>query len=324
MRNLVIDPLDVKKEREVVKEERRVRVDNSVRGYLSEAVYRTVFKVHPYRWPIAGSLVDLNAASMDDMRTFYNKYYAPNNAILVIVGDFQSKQAKKLISKYYGPIAPQELPVSSRPLEPEQKATRREVLLKPVQNETFSIAYKGSQASASDYYALDLLSSILADGRSSRLYKRFVYQEQLASSIHAWSYTPKDPGIFQIYVSVKPGQSSRPILRGIYREIAGIRKSGITEKELTKAKNQVMMSFVDGLKTVSGKAQALAASEMVSGSYEQVFKDFANYQQVTLDQVQAVARKYLTPERRSLVLVKPRPSETQSKQKSFTQQRKGA
>lgn len=306
MRNLTFDPQEIQSEREVVKEERRFRVEDSVPGSLDEAVYHTVFRVHPYRWPVIGYMRDLNAATMEDLKEFYRVYYAPNNAVLVIAGSFDKKEAKKLVEKYYAGIPAQELPKEKLPVEPPQTGQRSVVLRRDVQNPTVSVAYRSSRAGDKDSYTFDVMANILAEGSSSRLYRRLVYREQTVDAISAWAYTPFEPATFQVISSIKSGVEPERVLTSIYAELYKMRTELVTAEELQKAKNQIMKSYVDALKTVSGRARLLALNEIILGDYEQIFLDLKKYNEVTAEDIKNLAERYLMPHQRSVVQVLPR------------------
>ena len=308
MINLVFEPKRIESEREVVKEERRFRYDNNVNGYMNEAVFSSVFKVHPYRWPVIGYMKDLNSITIEQFKEFYRTHYAPNNSVLVIAGAVKTEHVKKLVDKYYGKLEAQEIPKTQISPEPEQKGQRRTVLKKSVQNPYLAVAYKSVAAGHSDQYAFDLLSNILSEGTSSRLYRRLVYKEQSVTSIFAYAYTPQDPGIFEVFAAVKPGYSTNSVLRSISAELARLQSQLVSESELEKAKNQVMKSYVDSLKTISGKARALASNEVLFGSYLEMFNDLDKYLSVTREQIQNVAKKYLNSNQKSVVLVVPKVS----------------
>ncbi|MCB0385557.1 MAG: insulinase family protein, partial [Bdellovibrionales bacterium] len=316
MRNLIFDETEIKNEREVVKEERRYRVENNVYGYLHENVFETVFRVHPYRWPVIGYMRDLNATSVEDLKEFYRVYYAPNNAVLVISGDFKSGQAKSLIEKYYAKIPSQPIPELKFDPEPEQKAQRNSQIVKDVQNPTFSIAYQAPPAGQDEAYAFDLLANILANGSSSRLHKRLVYKQQIANSVSAWAYTPLRAGIFQVICSVKPGADMEKAIGTVYTELWKFRNELVQPDELQKAKTQVMMDYVDSLKTVSGKARAIALNEVLFNDYSIMFKDLDRYNAVTAEQIKEVADKYLKPHQRSIIRVKPKASSSATRNTS--------
>ncbi len=306
MVNLIFKQNDINSEREVVKEERRLRTENSVRGYMWEAMFKTVFKVHPYRWPVIGSMKDLNRASMDDMKSFYKTFYAPNNAVLVVAGDINKSKVKKLIEKKYAHIPSQKLPERKYTKEPDQKGQRNTTLRKSVQSPYLSVVFKAPKAGDQEAFAFDMLSSILGEGSSSRLYKRMVYRDQVASSVSAYAYTPEEPGIFNVFVSGKPGADIEALKKSVFGELYRLRTFKVTDKELEKAKNQLMFSYVDDLKTVHGKARALASSEILFQDFKHMFKDINKYMSVTKEQIQEVAKKYLTPAQRSLVVVLPK------------------
>jgi zinc protease len=306
LRNLVFDEKEIMKEREVVKEERRYRVENSVFGYLNETVFETVFKTHPYRWPVIGYMKDLDATSIDDLKEFYRIFYAPNNAVLVITGDFSIKSAKGLIAKYYDAIPAQPLPEKKKNREPEQKGERTARLAKDVQSPTIAIAFQGQSAGAEDSYALDLLANILGNGTSSRLHKALVYRQQIADQVAVWSDTSGQAGLVQIVSSVKPGLDADKVANSIYSELWKVRNELVSVKELEKAKTQIMKDYVDSLKTVGGKARILALNEIFFEDYTQLFKDLDKYSAVTVNQIKAVAEKYLKPEQRSVIRVNPK------------------
>jgi zinc protease len=303
MRNLKLDVNDVKSEREVVKEERRMRTENEVFGLLEEAVFKTVFKVHSYGWPIIGSMVDLDAASIEDMRAFYNTYYAPNNAIVTIVGDFEKSQAKSLIQKYYGGIKPQLIPAPTITVEPEQKSPRSLVVSKPVQNPTLAVTFPGTRSGEPDSYALDLLANILGEGNSSRLYKKFVYKQQVATAVYCSSWTPRFNGLFEILFSLKSGQAANVIAGSVMQDLKDVRDKDVSDLELSKAKNQITKSYVDLLKTNSGRAHALSINQLILGDYRRLFTDLDHYRAVTKEQVRDVAVRYLNPNKKTVVSV---------------------
>ncbi len=305
MRNLVFDQKEIDSEREVVKEERRFRVDNSIMGFLNEQIFATVFKVHPYKWPVIGYMKDLNAASMDDMKEFYRVHYAPNNAVVVIAGAVSASKAKKLVDKYYGNIPSQRLPERKFAQEPKQSGGRIVNLTRSVQAPMFAVLYPAPKAGEADAFTLDLLSNIMSNGNSSRLYNRLVYRSELLDSISTSNYTPQEPGLFQIIGTMKPGADMEKALNAVYGELYRMRTALVSDLELEKAKNQVMFDYVSGLKTIAGKAQALAANEIIFGDYSQMFKDLARYQSVTKEDIKSAASRYLMPEQRSLVRVRP-------------------
>ena len=305
MENLQITAENLKSEREVVKEERRYRVDNNPSGILRENIMSTVFKVHPYRWPVIGYMQDLDNVNVENATKFYRTFYAPNNAVLVIAGDFNTDAAKKMIEKYYGPLKSQTLPDRPRPPEPEQKSPRSQELRKEVQSIQFAITFPAPKAGSDESYALDLVGNIMGSGTSSRLHQRLVYKDQLATSVAAYNYTLQDAGLFQVFVTLKPGANWDRAYKAVYGELWRPANMKIKDDELQKAKNQMMKSYVDGLKTIHGKAEALVLNEIMFGDYERLFHDLERYQKVTADDMRKAAAKYLVTNKSNLVVLRP-------------------
>jgi zinc protease len=304
--NLNLNPDDLASEREVVKEERRWRVDNNPMGLLMETVMSTVFKSSNYRWPVIGTMKDITDYKTETLREFHSNFYVPNNAVLVLAGDFKTSEAKKLIEKYYGPIPSRPLPRRDYPAESEQTSQRNASVKKDVQGLSFTVAYKSVPNANEDMYALDLAANILGNGTSSRLHKRLVYQKQSATSAYAYNSTMQDQGAFAVGVNLKPGIPVTESLEIVYQEIWKMRNKPVTEEELTKAKTQVMKDLVDGLTTIDGKARALAVNEILTGSYENLFKDLDKYNAVTAEQIKAACNKYLNQNQRSIIVLEPK------------------
>lgn len=305
MVDLDITDAKIKTEREVVKEERRKRTDNSVMGTLWEATFDLVYKAHPYRWPVVGWMDDLNRITLKDCKEFYKTFYAPNNATVVIAGDIDKSKVKNLIQKFYGSLPSSEIKPRTYPKEPNQGSIRSREIAKAVQTPTVGMVFKTSRAGDDDTYVLDLIANILGSDQSSRLYKRMVYRSQIVLNVNASSYTPQEPGIFQITASLRSGMTSDNILRVIENELWLLRSKGVTEAELKKAKNQIMMDYVNPLKTIHGKANVLALNETLFGDYQVFFRDLDKYEAVTVGQVQEVAKKYLKPEQKSILKIVP-------------------
>ena len=306
MRNLLLDPKEVNSEREVVKEERRMRYEDSIQGGVREKMAEVMYKSLPYRWLPIGSMADLNAATMDDLHAFYKTYYSPGNAVLVLAGDFKSEKAKELIEKYYGKI-PKEIipPVVAEP-EKEQTEVRKAVIERVAQAPTLAVAYPLPDLKNPDFYALDLLSVILGDGDSSRLHRRLVYHDEIATEVGAYSYGQVLGGAFHFNVQLKPGVDPNKALTKLEEEIAKVKNKKLTAKELEKARNAFFQSRVDSLKRTSGRANLLAEYEVLYGDYKRIFSEMANYKKVTAEEIQNVAKKYLVSQKKNIVVVMPK------------------
>lgn len=306
MSSLLLNPDDLKSEKEVVKEERRWRVDNNPNGLLRELMMGTVFKTHPYKWPVIGYMKDIENYDSEKLRFFYQSFYVPNNAVLVIVGDFKTSTVKSLIEKYYSPLPTRVLPERNIAPEPAQTVQRNASLKKDVQNNSFVVSFQSPRQGEPEMYALDLAANILGNGTSSRLYKRLVYQKQVATSAYAYNFSMKDAGVLGVGVNLKPGVGIQENLDVVYNEIWKLRNQLVSEKELEKAKTQVMKDLVDSLKTMDGKARALAVNEIVTGTYQSLFTDLEKYQAVTAEEIKKVANKYTQQTQRSIVTLEPR------------------
>jgi len=307
MQFLKLNQENLTSEREVVKEERRYRVDNNVQGMLFERLFATIFKVHPYRWPILGWMHDLENITVEKCQDFFSTYYSPNNAVVTLVGDFKTKHAKKLIKKYFGKIKPSKITRPKYLPEPMQKGSRSTEIIRDVQNDTLAVAFQAPGVGSEEVYSLDLLANILGEGTFSKLQKRLKIRNELADSVSVFNYTLKDSGFFTAYISLKSGakpETRKQVRDVVYGEIWKSRNQLFTEIEVQRAKNQIMLDYVNSLKTISGKARLLALNEILFDDYERLFTDLERYQRITPEMIQSAAKKYLQPQQRSTVWIK--------------------
>lgn len=305
MSSLVLVDKNLQSEREVVKEERRWRVDNNPMGLLRELTMSTIFKSHPYKWPVIGHMKDIENYDVKTLRQFYETYYVPNNTVLVVAGDFEPAAVMKKIKALYGALPRKELPPRKQVTEPAQTVQYNARLRKDVQSTSFNIAYRTVAHGDPEMYALDLAATILGSGSSSRLHRRLVYQSAIATSAGASNLTLRDDGLFWVGVSMKPGQTEEKAIEIAFNEIYKLRNTLVSPEELRKAKTITMKSYVDGLRTIDAKARALAASEITLGSYEPLFTDLEKYEAVTAEQIKAAATKYLNQTQRSIIVLEP-------------------
>lgn len=306
MTNLNLHAEDLKSELQVVGEERRWRVDNNPMGLLREMTMSLLYTKHPYSWPVIGWMNDIQAYTVEKLRPFYEQYYVPNNAVLVLSGDFDSAAAKKMIQKYYGPLAKKDLPERKFPRDEPLTSPKFKSLKWEVASPSVVVAFQGVEAGHPDSYALDMAASIIGGGKSSRLYKRLVYNAQTASSVSAFNATPIDPGYFGIFTTMKPGQSWKLAEEATLAEVEKLRISLVSEKELEKVKNQILMDSIEGLTTLDGKAQGLAQNEITFGNYERLFTDIEKYRLVKAQDIQRVAKKYLKANARVTAVLEPK------------------
>ncbi len=282
-------------QRDVVKNERRQSYDNVPYGRAYETILAALYpKSHPYSWPVIGSMADLSAATLDDTKDFFRTYYAPNNATMAIAGDFDPVKVKQLIAKHFGAI-PRGPAVTRRMTLPAVVIPRDTflVLEDKVQLPQLFYAWPTVKLFAPDDAALDILAQVLANDKNSRLYKKLVYDLQVAQNVGAYQHSQRLTGKFVVNVLPKPGQAPADIDKLVKAEIAGIISNGITERELVRAQNSFRAQFLDRLASVLGKAEALNSYNYFAGTPDFVQQDAARYDRVTAADVQRAAKTYL-------------------------------
>jgi zinc protease len=292
MRNLRLDPKDIASEREVVIEERRTRTEDDPGGFLGEEVGAIAFVAHPYGSPIIGWMDDIKRVTPPEIRAFYDRYYQPNNALLVVVGDFKAAALLEKIRKSFGaiPRAPDAPAVLA--VEPPQNGERRVVVRKQAELPIVYMGFHAPNYRSEDAAALDLLSTILSGGRASRLYKDLVYERQVALDAGgSYSYLSLDPNIFWFSATPMPGHTTESIEKELLGEIERLKSEPVSAEELTRAKNQIESSFVFQEDSVHRRASLLARFELVGG-YGLKDDYLAKIRAVTADDVQRVARAW--------------------------------
>ena len=294
-------------QRDVVKNEKRQRIDNQPYGQATYKIAETMYpEGHPYHWTTIGSMEDLSAASLDDVKAFFRRYYVPNNASLVISGDFDPAEARRLVEKYFGPIPKGDTIARPNPPEPHLDKEVREQLEDRVQLPRLYMIWHSVPQYSKDEAALDMLSSILAGGKSSRLYKSLAYDRQVAQAISAFNSTEEIAGLFQIIATPKPGHALAEIEQAVGEEIARLKANGPTPEEMERAYNAREAGFIYGLQTVGGfggKDDQLNNYATFLGDPGYFEKDLARYRSVTAADVQRVAMQYLTDKRYVLSIV---------------------
>ncbi|MCK5077548.1 MAG: insulinase family protein, partial [Calditrichia bacterium] len=263
------------------------------------------FHAHPYKWSVMGYESDIKNWTKNDLQKYFKTYYAPNNCVVVFVGDVTVKQIKKLTTKYFEPIPAQKPPRKIHTVEPEQKGEKRVFVQKSVSTPNIMIAYHVPETGSEEYYALDLLNSILSAGNSSRLYSALVDEKQLVTRIFTHLPFSLNPNLLYIYTMAAYEITTEQIENAIYAEIKKIIKEGITEKELQKVKNQKLMGFYKNIETINGKANNLGRYELYFGDYKKLFDAPAEYQKVSAEQIQNIAKKYLKKSNRTVGILTP-------------------
>jgi zinc protease len=308
MATLRVDEQTFRKEREVVKEERRMRVDNQPYGRLQEHIYDQAFTTHPYKHPTIGSMADLESATIDDVRDFYNTYYVPENATLVITGDFDSVQALELVKKHFAAVPRGTTPITRAiPKEPPQQKPRRVTLHEdwplPVVVVAHHITYDGDP----DAYPLHIAAKILSDGQSSRIFKRLVYEDQLALAAFGQANLIEHPNLFYAVAMVQPGQTPERVEQALIAELDRMKGEPVSDRELQRAKNQFARDYIIGRESIQQKAAHLAHAYVLhEGDVTTADGEFDIFQKTTVGDVQRVARRYFTPESRLVLSILPK------------------
>jgi len=306
MQTLDVSEANFRAERQVVEEERRLRVDDPPFGRLLEIVFAKTFTTHPYRILPIGSIADLEAATLADVRAFYRTWYVPNNATLVIAGDLDPALTMKWIDAYFGPIPHgPALPREVAP-EPAQTAERREVAYDPkAPLAAVILTFHVPAAKDPDLYPLQVASRILSEGESSRLYRRLVYEQQIAVAAGGQTFSLEDPGVFFFLARLQQGQKPEAGEAALQQEIERLRAEPVSAAELEKAKNQIVAQRVFDRDKAEEKANAIGEAAVILGDVARVNHELDQYQKVTAEDVQRVARKYFTTGNRTTVFMLP-------------------
>ncbi|HEU4851816.1 MAG TPA: pitrilysin family protein [Telluria sp.] len=300
IKSLSIDPKMVESERGVVLSERSTGLENSNVRMLMEEVNGVAFQAHPYSWPVIGHESDIKAWNQADLVRYFKTYYAPNNAVSVIVGDVKFDEVKAMATRHFGSIPKGPTPPKVRTVEPEQKGERRVFVAKPSATApNLMIAYKAPEISHPDYYAINVLQSILSEGRTSRLYQALV-ETQLATDVGADNSDGFDPGLLYVYAVGAANVPPAKLEQATLAEIDRLVKDGVTEEELQKVKNQKLVGIYRALETINGKAQQLGNYEVFFGDYSKMFDAPEAYRKVSTADIQRVAAKYMKKSQRTV------------------------
>ncbi len=306
MRHVIFDEQEFQLEREVVKEERRLRTEDDPQSYLVESLFAQAFMVHPYHWPVIGWFQDLNAMTLEDLKRHYDRYYVPNNATLVIVGDIKASALLPVIKRLFEPIPKGPTPPQPTVVEPDQLGERRIIVKREAQVPFLMVGYRVPNYRNNDSYALTILESILSQGKSSRLYQRLVYDQKLALAVGAsYSLLQADPELFYSYVVVKPGQKIEAVEQALYRELERLQTDLVSAQELQRAKNQVESDYVFGLDSNFRQAMLLGQSETVGAGWRHVGQFLKRMRDVTAEDVRRVARQYFLEDKRTVGILVP-------------------
>jgi zinc protease len=305
MRNLLLDADEFKSEKKVVMEERRMRYEDDPQSLVFEEVLAAAFKNHPYRRPVIGWMEDLETITLDDLKRYYSERYSPGNAFVVVAGDVEPEGILALIQEYFGkiPPGPKLRPVDIR--EPVQRGQRRVFVRKEAQLPYVFSAYKVPNLFHEDSYALEVLASILSEGRSARIYRSLVDEKRIALSAGAgYGNFYRFPFLFYLYGTAMPGVRIEDVEKALYAEIDRIKEQPPSEKEVQKAKNQVEAGFIMDQDSIFYRAMMIAEFEMLGG-WKKMHEYLEGIRKVTPEDVRRVARKYFVEDFRTVGILIP-------------------
>lgn len=302
-----IEDIGVNTQREVVKEEKRQRVDNQPYGSIIGETFKRAFKVHPYNWQPIGSMDHLNAAQLQEFIDFYKKYYVPNNCVLSIAGDFEIAEAKKQIEAYFKDI-PRGNKVIERPniVEPPLNGEVRDIIEDNVQLPLLLQAYRAPKQGTDDYYTFNVLSTILSGGESARMTKTLVNKTQKALAAAAFPYFLEDAGLFINYALPNGGNSVEDLEKSMDEIISDLKVNLVGEKEFQKVKNQIESNFVQRNSSMAGIAESLANYETYFGDANLINTEIEKFRKVTREDILNVAKKYLNKDNRVVLTYVPK------------------
>ncbi len=305
MRSLRLTDESLEQEREVVKEERRLRTENSIFGLMEEQLESLIFLAHPYRWPVIGWMDDIQRIGRADCESFFRTYYAPSNAAIYCVGDVEADSVLDRIERAYGDIPRGPAPAPVAEGEPPQRGERRAQIHYPAQAPALLAGWRGPAARSADAAVLDVLQVCLGVGESSRLRRRLILDLELAVSVTiSWGWRV-DPGVFFVFAELAPGISPARVEAAIGEEIERVARRGVSDREVARARALLRSSVLHELATHHGIAHALGQAEALLGDWREAGRALDHYARVTPAEVQRVAVEYLAATRRCVVELEP-------------------
>jgi predicted Zn-dependent peptidase len=306
MKALNITQANLDNQRNAVQEERRLRVDNQPYGKSSEELDSMAYDNFAYHHSVIGSMDDLNAATLDDVKDFFRIYYAPNNVVLVIAGDLDPKDTLAKVKKYFGGIPRQPAPPAVDMKEPDHDKERRKTMNDALARlPQYRAVYNIGPGNTQDTYALQILSSILSNGRSSRLYQHLVHDKQLALNAGAFAQARRGPGLFNVVALPRPGVKIEDVEKALDDEIEAIKKDGVTQEEMDKVHTQLLRQAIQTRSSMLGIANQLGTATIFYNDPNLINSAYEKLIAVTPEQVKLAAQKYLVPAHRSVVITMP-------------------
>jgi zinc protease len=311
----VINQIGVDTQNEVVKEEKRLRVDNSPYGNLIGQVKKNMFVKHPYRWATIGSMEHLDAATLEEFQAFNKKFYTPNNAVLVIAGQMDVAKTKEWVQKYFGPI-PRGQEIKREKFVEEPITTQINATYEDpnIQKPMIVASYRTPSMKTRDARVLDLISTYLSDGKSSKLYKKIVDDKKMALQIGAFSFNQEDYGMYILYGMPQGENTAKDVLREMDEEIVKLQTELISENDLQKLKNKYDNTYVNSNSSVEGVAENLASFYLLYGDVNLINTEIEMYRSITREEIRDIAKKYLNPNQRLILDYVPAKDKAENKQ----------
>lgn len=302
-----IDSTGVETQRKVVKEERRQGIDNRPYGTILENIFGKSYSVHPYHWTPIGSFQYIDKATIEEFRDFYHTFYVPNNAVLSIAGDFKIDEMKALVAKYFSEIPKGKKDIyRPKEVEPKRTAEVRDTVFDKIQLPAFISGYHIPAQGTDDYYAINMLTTLLSGGQSSRLYKELVDNQQLSVFSASIPLSLEDPGLFIVYAIAAMGKEAHELENAVEKEIDKVKNNLIGQEEFEKLKNQTENDFIRENNTVLGIAKNLANYKMFFGNTDLINTEIERYMKVTREDIKRVANLYLNKENRTVLYYLPK------------------
>jgi predicted Zn-dependent peptidase len=306
MKALNITQANLDNQRNAVQEERRLRVDNQPYGKSFEELESMAYDNFAYHHSVIGSMDDLNAATLDDVKDFFRIYYAPNNVVMVLAGDLDPKETLAKVKKYFGSIPRQPAPPPVDMKEPEHDKERRKTLNDPLARlPQFHAVYNIGPGNTPDTYALQILSSVLSNGRSSRMYQHLVHDKQLAINAGAFAQARRGPGLFNVVALPRPGVKIEDLEKAIDEELEAVKKDGVTQQEMEKVRTQLLRQAIQTRSSTLFLANQIGTATIFYNDPNLINTAYEKLTAVTAEQVKQVAQKYLVPAHRSVVITLP-------------------
>lgn len=303
MHRLVLRDPQVSSEKEVVANERRYRVDDDVEGSISELLWATAYTRHAYRWPTIGWMADIEGFTTEDCHEFYKTYYAPNNALIVVVGDVSERDVLRRIQNAYGMLPPSTVPPEDVRPEPPQLEERKQEVKKPTTTQKLAIGYHGPAIGDFEHVALSVLAEVLFGGRASRMHKKLVRELEIATDVRVFVGPFRDPGLVEIYASARGEHTAEEMLVAIDAELARVIDEPLPAEEIERARARMELALLASLETVDGKASTAGFYETVLGRPGAAFERLEAIERVDASDLRRAARRYFIPGR-TLILVR--------------------